>query len=118
MRPISDVRKRRIAPAKFAVRAKLNHPSTFADRCFEPDGIFALGDQLNGLRVVRRWVERLSAIAQRGRRKRYLSIGAYDGDGFRKPDNRADVTDRETATDGGGPIRAPHKSDRPIIVGP
>ena len=54
LRPSSDVRKRRIAPAKFAIRAKLNNPSAFADRCFKPDGIFALSDQLSLLRLVDR----------------------------------------------------------------
>jgi hypothetical protein len=45
LRPIPDVGKRRITPAKFAIRAKLYHPSTFADRRFKPDGISALSDQ-------------------------------------------------------------------------
>jgi hypothetical protein len=37
LRPISDVRKRRIATTKLAVWAKLHHPGTFADRRLKPD---------------------------------------------------------------------------------
>ena len=47
LRPASGVRKRRIAPAKFAIRAKLHHPGAFADRRFKPDRIFARVDQLD-----------------------------------------------------------------------
>jgi hypothetical protein len=45
--PTSDVRKRRIAPAKLAIGAKLNDPSAVADRRFEPNRIFAFSDHLN-----------------------------------------------------------------------
>jgi hypothetical protein len=45
--PISDLRKRRIAPAKLAIGAKLNDPSAVADRRFKPNRIFALSNHLN-----------------------------------------------------------------------
>ena len=45
--PISDVRKRRITPAKLATGTKLDYSGSFADRCTKPNGIFALCDHLD-----------------------------------------------------------------------
>ena len=45
--PISDVRKRRIAPAQLAIGTKLNDPGAVTDRRLEPNRIFALSDHLD-----------------------------------------------------------------------
>jgi hypothetical protein len=45
--PISGVRERRITPAKLAAGVKLHYPGAFADRRFEPHGIFAVSEHRN-----------------------------------------------------------------------
>src|SRR6478609_1211236 len=43
--PMAGVCERGVTPAQRAIGVERHHPGAFADRRFEPDGIFALGDQ-------------------------------------------------------------------------